>query len=271
MFKLIVCDLDETLLKKDGTISKENINAVKLAKKNGIKFVINTGRSIDSVQKLLTSLELNHKANEYVISCNGGIITENSINEIIYSKTIANSVVKAILELLLADSELSIHVTTLNEGYIVNPRKDDLDYMQSRNVKLKSISISELSQLSLTKVIKIVAMHPDRVKQIELSKKVLKKTNYQVTSTFSSNIYVEFTGLFVNKGTATKFLSEKLNIMPNEVIAIGDNFNDLAMLEYAGFPATVSNGVDEIKRLSKYVSPYDHENGVSDIITHLLK
>ena len=77
MYKIIACDLDETLLSDDRTISKENIEAIQKAKELGVKFVPATGRGFNTVGGTLKDLGLYDLENEYVISYNGGAITEN--------------------------------------------------------------------------------------------------------------------------------------------------------------------------------------------------
>ena len=77
MYKIIACDLDETLLSDDRTISKDNVEAIEKAKELGVKFVPATGRGFNTVGGTLKDLGLYDLENEYVISYNGGAITEN--------------------------------------------------------------------------------------------------------------------------------------------------------------------------------------------------
>ena len=75
MYKIIACDLDETLLSDDRSISKENIEAIQKAKELGVKFVPATGRGYNTVDGTLKELGLYDLENEYVISYNGGAIS----------------------------------------------------------------------------------------------------------------------------------------------------------------------------------------------------
>ena len=77
MYKLIAWDLDETLIKPDRTIDSRDIEAIKKLKDLGVKFVLSTGRGYNTVQGTLKELDLFDEANQYVISYNGGAITEN--------------------------------------------------------------------------------------------------------------------------------------------------------------------------------------------------
>lgn len=71
MYKLIACDLDETLIKPDRTIDSRDIEAIKKLKDLGVKFVLATGRGYNTVQGTLKELDLFDEANQYVISYNG--------------------------------------------------------------------------------------------------------------------------------------------------------------------------------------------------------
>ena len=89
MYKIIACDLDETLLSDDRTISKENIEAIQKAKELGVKFVPATGRGFNTVGETLKDLGLYDLENEYVISYNGGAITENKGSKLLHFEGIS--------------------------------------------------------------------------------------------------------------------------------------------------------------------------------------
>lgn len=89
MYKLIACDLDETLIKPDRTIDSRDIEAIKKLKDLGVKFVLATGRGYNTVQGTLKELDLFDEANQYVISYNGGAITENKDNRLLHFEGIS--------------------------------------------------------------------------------------------------------------------------------------------------------------------------------------
>ena len=84
MYKIIACDLDETLIRRNRTISKEDIDAILQATKAGVKFVLATGRGYNSVHSTLKELSLYQEEGQYVISYNGGAITENKDEKLLY-------------------------------------------------------------------------------------------------------------------------------------------------------------------------------------------
>jgi hypothetical protein len=89
MFKLIACDLDETLLNRDGSICERNLNAIRKAQALGVKFVPATGRGYQSVRGILKELGTFEKEDEYVISFNGGAITENKGEKLLHFEGIS--------------------------------------------------------------------------------------------------------------------------------------------------------------------------------------
>ena len=119
-YKLIACDMDETLLNDNHEICQRNIDVIKRATKEyGIKFVLATGRSYDLVQKQLQDLDLYDKEDEYVLSFNGGALTENSGNRILQFKGLSFNKVKELFEFGLS-KDLCVHIYTKDALYIYN-------------------------------------------------------------------------------------------------------------------------------------------------------
>jgi len=74
----------------------------------------------------------------------------------------------------------------------------------------------------------------------------------------------------VDKGTAILALGNRLGVTADEIIAIGDNANDLGMLTKVGMPVSVANGIPEVQQVAKLVTPHDYERGVADAIETLV-
>ena len=116
MYKIIACDLDETLLSDDRTISKENIEAIQKAKELGVKFVPATGRGFNTVGGTLKDLGLYDLENEYVISYNGGAITENKGSKLLHFEGISFEKASELYKRGL-DYDVCIHVYTKDMVY----------------------------------------------------------------------------------------------------------------------------------------------------------
>ena len=256
MYKLIACDLDETLLSLDNTVSKKNIEAIQAADKLGVKFVLSTGRGYATVQKTLKEIGLYDKADEYVITFNGGAVVENKDNQLLHFKPItfdfASKMYKKGLEY-----DIAMHVYTKEDVYVYNLIEEERKHLET---KMEVIEIFEdnIDFLKDQKIVKILYMNTDvaYLNQIEEDVKYLTEDS---DVSYSSNRYLEFNAKGVNKGSALAFLAEYLGIDISETIAIGDNYNDLAMLETAGLSVGVQNMVPALKEKVDYVSKASHE------------
>lgn len=266
MYKLITSDLDETLLRKDGSVSQANVSAIKAAVAKGVKFVPNTGRSFLTIQPLLKELGLYQQANEFVISYNGGVVVDNFENQVIISNEMPHDEAEKVFEIMRQFDEIDVHVYTLDQLYIYHLRDDDAAYLKTRGVNYQTFDASDLSFLQNDKIMKIIGMHPSRHVQDRLYQSVMSRFNNAINCTYSSGQYLEVNHYGVDKGKAVVDLGKKLGITAAEMIAIGDNDNDLSMLRVVGMPVSVANGIDSVKRIAGYTTPHDYERGVADAI-----
>lgn len=270
MYKLLVSDLDETLVRADGSISPENAAAIKAVLAKGIKFVPNTGRGFASVQKLLQAIGTYQQAGQYVISYNGGAVIENKDNQVLATGEMPYADAKQIFDLLADHPEVDIHVYTLNHLYIYNKRQDDLDYVASRGVEYIDMPDRDFTRFANKHIMKVIFMNPDITVRHAVAEEVKAALGDKVDLTYSSARYGEFNHHGVNKGSATLQLAERLGIKPDEIMAFGDNANDIPMLRVVGMPVSVSNGIDDVKQLAKYVTQANYETGVAEAIHHFI-
>lgn len=268
LYKLVACDLDETLLDHTGHVVKENIPAIQDAISRGVKFAIATGRGFQTIQGTLSELGLNDKENEFVISFNGGVISENKGNRIIEFQGLTFDEANRLFQVGVRH-DVGIHVYTIDTTYVYGLSEDELNYMSSRGVTPAVLTDASLEKLTDTPIVKVLYQNLDKSYLETIKVEVEETIPYEFDISFSSNRYIEFNAKNVNKGTALLKLAAMLNIPASETIAMGDNINDYSMIEQAGIGACVANAVDEIKAISDYVSPKTYlEGGVADILTH---
>lgn len=265
MYKLIVSDLDETLLDSHSNIPEANIEAIKKLKDLGIKFVPASGRGYASIQGTLEDLGLKDQENEYIISFNGSAITENKGNKLLHEVTVPKEYVKELVKRGI-DLDIPLHVYTTDQVYIYKipemERKfldNKMDYVEVDEDELNKI----VEENDIVKVL-YISTDFDYLKEIE---KQMEDLLDEIDITFSSNRYIEFNRKGINKGAGLHYLIDLLGIKPEEVIAIGDNFNDLPMLLEAGLAVGVNNVVDGMKEYCDYITEKDHNEGaVAEVI-----
>lgn len=264
MYKIIACDLDETLLSNDRTISDRNIMAVKKAASLGIKFVPTTGRGYNSVGDTLKELGLFDKENEYVISYNGGAITENKGNQLLHFQGLPFDLAQKLYQRGLSYN-VCIHVYTKDMVYAYRFWQEEIDYLAGR-MEATEIFTESLDFLADQDIVKVLYVNTD-YSYLQKIEHELKDITGEIDVSYSSNRYIEFNYKGVNKGTGLMFLANLLDVKPEETIAIGDNFNDLSMIQAAGLGVGVKNTVKDMKPLCDYITmATNNESAVAEVI-----
>lgn len=263
VYKMLVSDLDETLLNDDGTVHADNLAAIKMAVAHGFKFVPNTGRSFNSVQELLKTLGLYDQAGQYVISYNGAAIVENKNNQVLLTRGMDRELAAQIFQAGLVNDQVDVHIYTVDTLFIYNISPTDKQYMAERGVPYELMGSDDLTFLANEQpVMKVIFEYPDQVVREQIRDAVLAAVGADaVEATFSSSRYVEFNTKGVDKGSASLLLGEKLGIQRDEIIAVGDNNNDLKMLTAVGLGGSVANGIPAVQEAAAVVTERTNNEG----------
>ncbi len=268
-YKMLVSDLDETLLNDDGTVHADNLAAIKTAVAHGFKFVPNTGRSFNSVQALLKTLGLYDQAGQYVISYNGAAIVENRDNQVLLTRGMDRELAAQIFRAGLVNDQVDVHIYTVDTLFIYNISPTDKQYMAERGVPYELMASDDLAFLANEQpVMKVIFEHPDQAVREQIRDAVLAAVGADaVEATFSSSRYVEFNTKGVDKGSASLLLGEKLGIQRDEIIAAGDNNNDLKMLTAVGLGVSVANGIPAVQEAAAVVTERtNNEGAIAEIL-----
>ena len=260
MIKLIACDLDETLLTSDKQITKRTIDAIQCAKlEYGVKFVPATGRGYTCLDDVLNTLDVKNKENEYIISHNGGVICENKDYRKIQFHTLSFEKAKELFEFGLT-KDICIQVFTDQDVYAFRLNEEEKRWLLM--FKPDSIICNEnsIDFLKDEPIVKILFQKVDMPYLFELAKEMEPMTRKEVAVSFSSNRYLELNAIGIDKGLGLLELSRELGIKQEETMAIGDNLNDLEMLQAAGIAVAVANASDVIKEHSDFVTKADHNH-----------
>ena len=264
MYKIIACDLDETLLSDDRHISKENIEAIQQAKQLGVKFVPATGRGFNTVDNTLKELGLYDLENEYVISYNGGAITENKGNRLLHFEGISFEKANELYQRGL-EYNVCIHVYTKDMVYAYRYSQEEKDYLAGR-MEVTEIFDQNLEFLKGQQIVKVLYMNTDYayLKTIEND---LRAITEDLDVSYSSNRYIEFNHRGVNKGQGLIKLASLLNVDIKDTIAIGDNFNDLSMIKVAGLGVGVQNTVEDMKKECDVITEAtNNQSAIAEVI-----
>lgn len=260
-YKLIACDMDETLLNDHHQIPQRNIDLIKRATAAGVKFVPATGRGYMSIQHDLKTLGLFDKEKEYVISFNGGALSENKDNYLMDFHGLSFEKTKEIFEFGL-DFDVCQHVYTQDKLYVFNLSESEAERIKNQKVECEILEENNIDFLKDVPISKILYQNIDVPYLMSIEPKIKHITDGYCAVSYSSNRYMEFNAIGVDKGQGLINLAKLLNIDIKDTIAVGDNYNDMAMLEVAGLSVAAGNAVQDVKDACDYTTKADNNEGV---------
>ncbi|SHJ40362.1 hypothetical protein SAMN02745751_02485 [Dethiosulfatibacter aminovorans DSM 17477] len=259
MYKLVGCDLDDTLLRDDFSISDKSKEAINRAVEKGIKFVVVTGRITAAARKFVEELGLDLP----YASFQGAKIIDPVKGEAIYSSELKK---EKILEIIRYAEMHNIHINLYDDEKIFVKEKNKwTEYYESFAKMVETVEVGSLVDFDFKSTPKMILMD-EREKLDEISNEIKGFISDDVNMFYSKTNFLEFTDKNATKGFALKLLADKWGIDRSEVIAIGDNYNDESMLRYAGLGVAVGNAEDGMKAISGYIAPSNEEDGVAHVL-----
>lgn len=266
-YKLIGIDMDGTLLNDKKTINKENIEAIRKAQDKGVKIAICTGRLFTSA-KYYSDL-IGGKAP--VVSANGAYIREKDRDEIIYEATLGVEKAKKI-ESIIRNYDFDYYYNTSDS--VISPKDYPEEYgyvvtnktmPEENRIKLiRSMDIDKTIEAAGDSFLKCICMSRD-IKALQKVKEELSLLGeFEIVSSGIDNIEIMNKG--VTKGRGISVLAAFYNLSSEEVMCIGDNENDLSMIEYAGMGVAMGNASDDVKKFANYVTDTNNNSGVAKAI-----
>ena len=280
MIKLIASDMDGTLLNSEHKISKENIEAIKKAEEMGVKFAISTGRMYEDVKPLLDENNLRCQC----IVLNGGeyIDEDGNILEGIY---IEKNEAREVIDMILKE-KIVAEIYASDGLYTVNTKEEALEEVAYRIrafdphtsieeafeiakthphfVNLRYVKDIEEFLNSEVKIGKFVAFYNDEETTKKVKKKLESIDGLAISSTFTKNI--EINNKEAQKGLILAKVAEKMGIRREEVMVLGDSFNDYSMFTEFTESYAMGNAVPEIKEVAKYITDTHDNAGVAKAI-----
>lgn len=265
MYKLIALDMDGTLLRSDKTISKANFQAIQKAKIKGVKVVLATGRPLIGIKKYLNQLNLLEDG-DYAVTYNGAVV-ETTKNEDIISATILS--IDDINILYSLSKKLGVNIHAFTKDNCITPKTSKYTILEA---KMNSINIKEMDFNNLpndTTIIKIMFIDEEEILDKVISK-IPEGLYDKYTIVRSAPYFLEFLNKKVNKGVSVKLLAEKLGIDMKDVICMGDQGNDMHMVDFAGLGVAMENATDELKQVANFVTKSNDEDGVAYVINKFI-
>ncbi|MBQ9267383.1 MAG: HAD family phosphatase [Clostridia bacterium] len=280
MYRLIAIDIDGTLLNSNSELTERTKTTLKKATDNGIYVVLTSGRMSSVIQNFCNQIG----ADQFFIAENGASMIDLQRNEVIYTDYMSKETVLEIVDLCMENNiyymvytnkelivkdlkhmALFFHKQNYNPNARIKTILAGRDYIESIDDNFTKMMICDEDRAIYNSIVNKLQKLPDiDVTPVpHISSKKIKFGDEEKIIEYS---YADIAAKGANKWTAIERLIRALKIDASEVIAIGDNINDIPMVKNAGLGVAMANGADQLKELADVIAPSNDEDGVAEIV-----
>lgn len=266
--KLIVSDVDGTLVDTNKHISDVTVQAMKEAMAEGITVAVASGRAFGEMDEVLQRLP---EIEEYICS-NGAVVVEQKKGQskVIFHQSFSNEEGLWLLDQLLP---FDVYIEAYGGKDIYGSANEMEEF--AANLSPHLIPLMKASRTMVPNLREYIVETGMDLEKIQLfygteEKKQAILNHFKGDDRFniiqSSEGNLEFVQPGISKGRAVEALAKALGLTADEVMTIGDSNNDLTMLAYAGVSFAMANGEDTTKATAKYLAPTNDEDGVAQVV-----
>jgi Cof subfamily protein (haloacid dehalogenase superfamily) len=257
-YKLMAVDIDGTLFNSAGILTDVTKKAILESIDKGLIFTISTGRPLQGVEALNRMLNLDLP----FITYNGAMVIMGKSKEVLYEQRLSAENAKEIIE--LAKKYQTTYMVWADNKLLVTEINDRVNlYKQISTVEPTLVGdINDWIKNGVTKILWYDEIENIDRFQSEVGRYLGNRVNYHT----SRPNFLEFVDINASKAIAMEKIGEHFGIKQSEMIAIGDGYNDLSMIEYAGLGVVMANAKDAIKEKGDYITLSNDEDGVAHVI-----
>jgi Cof subfamily protein (haloacid dehalogenase superfamily) len=264
LYKAVFIDVDGTLIRSDHSLSVATTEAIEKLQEKGILVILVSARPLSGIRPIAEELHLG--ANP-IASLNGAYIAQDE--KIIFDSTISADITVSVHEVLQKFNATVIYYQ--QDEWFSETKTFYTDYEQRITevpVKIQSFDVTvnqwRKNNTGPNKMLVIAGKEMVVEIQHHLQQQFVSKLNVYT----SKPTYLEIMNIDASKVNAVKFLTALYNIKQQEIIAIGDNYNDKEMIEFAEMGIAMGNAPDPVKAAANYITKTNNEDGVSLALSH---
>ncbi len=255
---LVAVDLDDTLLSKDHEITGRVREAVAAVRSAGVYFTVSTGRMYKSAARIAGELGIDIP----LITYQGALVKNSLSGEVLVDKPLPLAYAREIIDRV---HRYGYHLNGYLDDRLLMERDDEEGRLYAAIAGVEAEVVGDLLEFLERDPTKILAIAKEHL--IDQLKAELSPLYQGVISVSKSKPhFLEFSHIEATKGNALAFLAAHFGIKREEIMAVGDGYNDLDMLEYAGLGVVVANARDDIKKIADYVTTSSYGDGVAEVL-----
>lgn len=258
-YKMIALDLDGTLNNDQKKITQKTRAALIEVQKKGVVVVLASGRPTSGTKRESDALEL-EKNNGILLSYNGGKVVDATTKEVIYEKSLPKETAARLLKHMEA-----FPVTPIVDNGKDYYTTDEKGFMVEFESKLNNMGIKVVDNVADNidfDPVKILIAAP-KEQLIPSSEKIMEPFRHELSFVQSTPYYLEATMKGINKASSLQAVCDLMEIKPEEVMAFGDEQNDIKMIQFAGLGVAMGNACDNLKAVADEVTLSNNEDGIA--------
>ncbi len=268
-YSIIALDLDGTLTNSEKIITPRTFDALMKAQREGVRLVLASGRPTFGIAALANQLQLADYGG-YVLSYNGGRIIDWCEKTVIFSQVVDQKLVPILYD-FAEKAQLPI-VTYLPEAILASKNEGEYLAEEARingmPVVVAQNFVEEAMQIAGGSTKFLIPGEPELLIQLESEMKAALSEQMEVFR--SAPFFLELPPKGIDKAQSLQRLLTHLGLERESLMAFGDGFNDLSMIQFAGQGVAMANAVEEVKSIADFVTTSNEEDGIAHALEQLL-
>ena len=267
-YKALALDIDGTLLNTKKQVTPKVLEGIQTLQNAGIPVMIASGRPEQGIAHVAKAIGMDVHGG-YVLSYNGGKITEYKTGETVYNNTVPMEYNTEIIEYAAGIPTAAI-LTYERDAIITEMPENEYVLLESRVVKMPVKKVASLKEAVVSPVNKfLIVGKPEVLKQYV--SKMAEQFRGRLNIFQSEPFFIEIVPLGIDKAKSLDYLLGTLGLSGEELVACGDGGNDVTMIAYAGMGIAMENACEEVKRVAKDITSSCDEDGVARAIEKYFK
>ncbi len=263
--KILFTDLDGTLLTSDKRISDSDLASIRRMTEARHRFVIASGRPLPSVLALVKSYDL-IVPNFYVSCFNGSLIYDCWAQKKIQELTVSYDDMQYLFD---EAAKEGLHIHTYSDTHVISHHETEEYYYYLKHIHMPGIIDADFAAHMTHEPYKVIVMSLESREKLQaFQQKHAAWENGRLEHTYSCDQMLEYTALGASKGTSLLTLCDLFEIPVCDSIAVGDEENDISMIDAAGLGVGMKNGTENTKKHANYITEHDNDH---DAITEIIE
>ena len=260
--RLLLADVDGTLVTQDKVLTKRAIAAVEKLRQAGILFAVTSGRPPRGMSMLIEPLELSTP----IAAFNGGLFAHPDMS-VIEQQVVPDPVAPEVIELLAAHA-MSVWVYRGADWFVLDPKGPHVA-REAWTVRFDPTPVDSFAPVSdgLAKVVGVSDDHDAVAKAVDAAR---ERFGDHVSASRSQPYYADVTHPHANKGGVVRYLSQTYDIPPEQIATIGDMPNDVLMFAHSGLSIAMGNASHEVQRAARRVTTSNEDEGFANAVERFI-